>query len=246
MDIEFRGNASRTDILINAAIFLLPTGEIIRINRDSTEYELLPKTGELTMEWKNCYQVMDNNKNHEIDASFLENATFVDMEVSEDALNDYSLEILSCSVGKEFQNYYVDKKLLETCRSLYSEMKEETKCIANTKESYIKFVTDCCNKVGANFKVKPISQLSNQFIVSGFVPNGEHKWTFENSFGEDDKNFKNFIEDICMGYFVTHGGSSNNTYDFISLLNDEVPKYGSLFIITKESVNYVYRPSKRR
>lgn len=60
MNIDFKAKTNQKYIMINAAIFQTKDGELVTIDRDTTEYTI-DDDGTLHMTWRNCY-VWDSDK----------------------------------------------------------------------------------------------------------------------------------------------------------------------------------------
>ncbi len=97
MRISFTGRQKGSDVpYLNLAVFRLPDGKRIRVDRDETDYDF--EDGDLSMEWRGCY-VWDGEKpDYDITPEALKDAVLEEVEIEDDAPEGYSFTLISYSV----------------------------------------------------------------------------------------------------------------------------------------------------
>ena len=95
---------------INTAKFLTKTG-MITVDRDETEYDYDGESGQLEMTWKHVYIWDGNNKDYDSAEDLAENAIFAELEIEDDAPEDYEIECVECHLydPKKFIAYSWDE-----------------------------------------------------------------------------------------------------------------------------------------
>lgn len=90
MVLHFEGKTNGDSVYINAARFILPTGERIVIDRDTTEYTIVD--GKLSMDWFGCYVWDGEKRNYDMPTSCVF-SNLAGVEIEDDAPEDYELSI---------------------------------------------------------------------------------------------------------------------------------------------------------
>ena len=107
MRITFKCKTNKDYCAINVAVFVLPTGSTLTVDRTRTEWDIEGEN--LTMTWCHCYlHAIDDNAIFADEAYLGDSAYFEDLvanakvilQVEEDADSDYEVNVLEWSIGE--------------------------------------------------------------------------------------------------------------------------------------------------
>lgn len=90
MTIYFTAKTNKDYVMINTAKFTLPNGDVLTIDRNSTEYSI-DENGNLEMEWDDCY-LWAINGCHIFDGEAYIDNIFELSELLENSMLEFELE----------------------------------------------------------------------------------------------------------------------------------------------------------
>lgn len=104
--VEFECTSNTRTPWINTAIFAAEDGTEFVLDRCHTEYSFNPETGEQPMEWRDVYLWDGEDENYDIPENLIKNATLKELEVEDDAPEDYEISCTGCWINDENGNSY--------------------------------------------------------------------------------------------------------------------------------------------